>query len=86
MLLNDLALANKAFQDAMNALGLGDAVTTFTISDFGRTFKPAANSGTDHGWGNYALVVGGAVRGGDFYGTLPTQALDGPDDFGKEGR
>ena len=46
-----------------------DSVTTFTLSEFGRTFKPASNQGTDHGWGNYAFVVGGAVRGGDFYGT-----------------
>ena len=30
--------------------------------------------------------VGGAVRGGDFYGTMPAKALDGPDDLGKEGR
>ena len=30
--------------------------------------------------------MGGAVKGGDFYGTVPTQALNGPDDLGKEGR
>ena len=46
-----------SFHDAMVALGLGSSVTTFTLSDFGRTFKPAANKGTDHGWGNYAFVA-----------------------------
>jgi len=85
-LLTELAQAVKAFQDAVNALGIAGSVTSFTLSDFGRALKPAGNSGTDHGWGNYAFVMGGAVKGGDFYGTLPTMALDGPDDFGKEGR
>ena len=70
----------------MAALGLGKNVTSFTLSDFGRTWKPAANKGTDHGWGNYAFVIGDAVSGGDFYGTLATQALDGPDDLGNAGR
>jgi uncharacterized protein (DUF1501 family) len=85
-LLGDLAAATAAFHGAMGALGLGQKVTSFTLSDFGRTFKPAAGLGTDHGWGNYTMVIGGAVKGGDFYGTVPAQALDGPDDLGKEGR
>ncbi len=85
-LLSDLAQAIKAFHDAVTALGIAGNVTTFTLSEFGRTFKPAANSGTDHGWGNYAFVIGGAVRGGDFYGKVPTQTLGGPDDLGNAGR
>ena len=85
-LLRDFSAAMKAFQDAMEALGLGNSVTTFSLSEFGRTYKPASNQGTDHGWGNYAFVMGGAVKGGDFYGTVPTLALNGPDDLGKDGR
>ncbi len=85
-LLDDFSLTLKAFQDAMEALGLGSSVTTFSLSEFGRTFKPASNAGTDHGWGNYAFVMGGAVQGGDIYGTVPTPALNGPDDLGKDGR
>ena len=86
LLLTDLSAAINAFQQAVDALGLTNNVTTFTLSEFGRTFKPAASAGTDHGWGNYAFVLGGAVKGGDFYGTLPTQTLDGPDDMGNAGR
>jgi uncharacterized protein (DUF1501 family) len=84
--LTDLSQAVAAFQNAMSALGLTNNVTTFTLSDFGRTFQPASGNGTDHGWGNYAFVIGGAVNGGDFYGTLPTPALNGPDDLGNAGR
>ena len=85
-LLGELSQAIGAFQSAMKALGLEDKVTAFTFSDFGRTFKPATGAGTDHGWGSYAFVAGGAVRGGSFYGTLPVQALGGPDDIGEDGR
>jgi uncharacterized protein (DUF1501 family) len=85
-LLGDLALALDAFQSAMMALGTVNSVTTFTLSDFGRTLKPASAAGTDHGWGNYAFVLGGAVKGGDFYGTVRTPVLNGPDDLGQDGR
>ena len=85
-LLGELSQAIDAFQNAMAALGLASNVTTFTLSEFGRTWKPASNQGTDHGWGNYHFVVGGAVRGGDFYGKPPTRVLNGPDDLGGDGR
>lgn len=85
-LLGELTQALDAFQKSIDALGLGRDVTLFTLSEFGRALKPASNNGTDHGWGNYAFVLGGAVRGGDFYGTVPTMALNGPDDLGNAGR
>jgi uncharacterized protein (DUF1501 family) len=80
-----LAPALKAFYDATVQLGVASNVTTFTLSDFGRTFQPNTSGGTDHGWGSHHFIIGGAVRGRQFYGQHPVLALDGPDDAGKEG-
>jgi uncharacterized protein (DUF1501 family) len=48
-------------------------VTTFTASDFGRSLTNNGD-GTDHGWGAHHFIMGGAVQGGDVYGTLPQYA------------
>ena len=100
-LLTQVSQAMRAFYDEMVAQGNSDSVTTFTLSDFSRTFAPsgsgAASVGTDHAWGSHGLVMGGKVRGGAFYGSLrpdgsgvpygyPTLALGGPDDTDTRGR
>ena len=76
----------KAFYDATVALGVSSQVTTFTLSDFGRTFQPASGAGTDHAWGNHHFIIGDAVKGGDFYGQYPTLVLGGPSDAEQRGR
>lgn len=84
-LLRELSQAVSAFYQATAELGVANNVTTFTSSDFGRTYK-SNGKGSDHGWGNEQFVLGGAVKGGAIYGTVPTHRLTGPDDEGNEGR
>ena len=82
----ELDPALKAFYEATVALGVGSQVTTFTLSDFGRTLQPASGGGTDHAWGSHHFIIGDAVKGGTLYGQYPQLILAGPNDAEKEGR
>jgi uncharacterized protein (DUF1501 family) len=70
ILYSQIDQALSYFDATLGKLGLRDNVTTFTASDFGRTFT-SNGDGTDHGWGSHHLIMGGAVKGGDIYGQVP---------------
>jgi uncharacterized protein (DUF1501 family) len=87
-LLGELSQSIYAFQRAIEQISttfagedgsLPNKVTSFTASDFGRTF-PSNGSGSDHGWGSHHVIVGGAVQGRKTYGTFPVLTVNGPDD------
>ena len=80
-LLTQLGQALEYFDGLMVAAGLGNQVTTFTASDFGRTLTSNSN-GTDHGWGSHHFVVGGAVQGQDMYGQYPVVGANQANDVG----
>ncbi len=79
-LLATTSAAIGRFYAATQALNVADKVTSFTGSDFGRTFK-SNGLGSDHAWGSHHMVVGGAVNGGRLFGSLPVLELNGVDDF-----
>ncbi len=81
-----LSPALAAFYNATQELNVAQSVTTFTESDFSRTFQPTTTDGSDHAWGSHHLVMGGAVQGGQIYGKFPTFELAGPDDTDTRGR
>jgi uncharacterized protein (DUF1501 family) len=78
-LLREVSQAMASFYAATVELGIASQVTTFTTSEFGRTWH-STGAGSDHGWGNHQLILGGAVKGGDIYGKVPVQVEEGPDD------
>jgi len=80
-LLTQLGQAFEYFDAQMTSFGLGNQVTSFTASDFGRTLTSNSN-GTDHGWGSHHFVLGGAVQGGDMYGQYPVIGADQANDVG----
>ena len=81
MLLPMLSRGLAAFRDALIEHDAFDDVTTFTVSEFGRSLE-SNGSGSDHGWGGHHIVMGGAVHGGRIYGHYPDLADGNPLDIG----
>jgi uncharacterized protein (DUF1501 family) len=81
---NQISAAMSAFYAALSdpAIGMANNVTAFTASDFGRTLD-SNGQGSDHGWGAHHVILGGAVRGNETYGTWPDTMLRGPNDVGR---
>lgn len=69
--INELSAALAAFYAELNGTGEMARVTVVVQSEFGRRVRANANGGTDHGYGNPLLVLGGAVNGRRFYGSWP---------------
>jgi len=85
-LLARLSHAIGYFDTTLASLGGVDMrsnVTLFTASDFGRTHT-SNGDGTDHGWGGHHFVSGGAVRGGEIFGTFPEFGPQGADSAGNQ--
>jgi uncharacterized protein (DUF1501 family) len=82
LLLAQVGGAMAAFDAAMIELGVSNQVTAFTASDFGRTLD-SNGDGSDHGWGSYHFVTGGAVRGRNYFGQAPLLGASSPDDVGQ---
>jgi len=91
--LREMSLGLWKFQKAMEELGHAEKVTTFSMSDFGRTLSINGGLGTDHAWGSHHFVMGGAgtktsgsLNGGSMIGTLPSLKIGGADDYKDKGR
>jgi uncharacterized protein (DUF1501 family) len=66
----EIASSMRAFYDATVEMGVGNDVSSFTASDFGRTLT-VNRDGTDHGWGAHHFVVGGGLDGNRMLGQFP---------------
>lgn len=69
-LLGSLAAGLEAFYTDLDADLYSDKLTVTVQSEFGRELYENADNGTEHGYGNRMVVLGGNVNGG-FHGTWP---------------
>ena len=67
---SDISSSVEAFYQDLEEHGLGDEVTVLMFSEFGRRVKDNG-TGTDHGSGGVAFVMGNQVQGGH-YGEYPS--------------
>lgn len=84
--LDALSRGLKAFYTDLSGCGGTDYVgrtTVIVMSEFGRRLRQNDSGGTDHGHGSAMLLMGGGVKGKQFYGSwpglAPNQLFDGAD-------
>jgi uncharacterized protein (DUF1501 family) len=80
-LLSELDGGIGAFITALQEMGLQNQVMLCTHSDFNRTFLANVSAGTDHAWGTHQLVLGGGIKGGQIFGTVPEPEFGGSSDL-----
>jgi uncharacterized protein (DUF1501 family) len=81
-MLPEICRGLSEFHAALTEMELLNAVTTFTISDFGRTLT-SNGKGSDHGWGGNTMVMGGGINGGQILGDFPDLSLGNELDLGR---
>lgn len=84
-LLDELARGVAALYTDLDGAGGGNYTSRLTVvvqSEFGREARENGDGGTEHGYGNLMMVLGGHVNGG-FHGTwpglAPAQLFEGTD-------
>ncbi len=73
-----LSSSLQAFWRDLGALR--ENVTVVVMSEFGRRLRSNTSGGTDHGFGNVMMVLGGEVKGGRMLGSWPGLANEALDD------
>ena len=73
-LISEMSNAVGDFWDDVEEHGYENDTAVVIFSEFGRRIKDNG-SGTDHGSGGVAFVIGGGVKGG-LYGDFPSLALE----------
>jgi uncharacterized protein (DUF1501 family) len=76
--LNTLARGLSAFYADLEDRMAG--ISVVTMSEFGRRVAENASYGTDHGHGNFMLLMGGGVQGRNVYANWPTLATEALND------
>ena len=83
--MGELSEALAAFNEAMKELDVHSSVLLQTASEFGRTLSTNGD-GSNHAWGGNHILMGGAIKGREIFGSYPVLELDGEEDYNGDGR
>jgi len=71
-LVGNVSTAVTKFMSQIHSTSRRDDVTVLVYSEFGRRVKANGSHGTDHGTSGPVFVMGGKIKGGQFYGDQPS--------------